>query len=186
MTTTTLNIALCKRYGITDKRTNGQTNGRKDRQTDDPNTRCPRRTFQAGGRKGRLQTNEQCLVKSGVQRDRTINHFSSFSIILVNLSNGAISTDASNEIQLNNCFNRHKLKEPWDFQSTWRLQIDIVIKLKYGYWIEWKKKPLLSWIIWRTLSENMGTQSAVPVLSVWCHLLSYRRGSLSCWVELVV
>ena len=44
--------------------------------------------------------------------------------------NGAISTDASNGIQLNNCFNRHELKEPWDFQSTRRLQIDIVIKLK--------------------------------------------------------
>ena len=29
----------------TDRRTDKQTNGR----TDDPNTRCPRRTFQAGG-----------------------------------------------------------------------------------------------------------------------------------------
>ena len=41
--------------------------------------------------------------------------------------------------------------------------------------IEWKKKPLLSLIKWRTLSENMGTQSAVPFLSVWYRLLSYRR-----------
>ena len=38
--TQTLNIALCKRDGITDRQTNGRT--------DDPITRCPRRTFQAG------------------------------------------------------------------------------------------------------------------------------------------
>ena len=35
--------------------------------------------------KSRLQTNEQRLVNSGVQRDRTSNHFSSFPIILVKL-----------------------------------------------------------------------------------------------------
>ena len=35
--TQTLNIALCKRDGITDRQT--------DRQTEDPITRCPRRTF---------------------------------------------------------------------------------------------------------------------------------------------
>ena len=35
--------------------------------------------------KSRLQTNEQCLVYSGVQSDRTSNHFSSFSIILIKL-----------------------------------------------------------------------------------------------------
>ena len=34
MTTTTLNIALCKRYGITDKRTNGQMDRQTDGQTD--------------------------------------------------------------------------------------------------------------------------------------------------------
>ena len=33
----------------TELRTDGQTNRLTDRQTDDPITRCPRRTFQAGG-----------------------------------------------------------------------------------------------------------------------------------------
>ena len=42
--TQTLNTALCKQDGITDRQTNRQTDG----QTDDPITRCPRRTFQAG------------------------------------------------------------------------------------------------------------------------------------------
>ena len=37
--TQTLNTALCKQDGIIDRQTN--------RQTDDPITRCPRRTFQA-------------------------------------------------------------------------------------------------------------------------------------------
>ena len=37
------------RDGITDGRTDGQTDGRTDGRTDDPNTRCPRWTFQAGG-----------------------------------------------------------------------------------------------------------------------------------------
>ena len=43
--TPTLNIALCLLAGRNYGRTNRQTNGR----TDDPITRCPRRTFQAGG-----------------------------------------------------------------------------------------------------------------------------------------
>ena len=43
------NIALCKWDGITDR----QTHKRTDRQTDDPITRCPRQTFQAGGIKTR-------------------------------------------------------------------------------------------------------------------------------------
>ena len=43
--TLTLYIALCKRDGITERQTDGQTDGR----TDDPITRCPRWTFQAGG-----------------------------------------------------------------------------------------------------------------------------------------
>ena len=47
--TQTLNIALCKRDGITDKQTEGQTDGQTDGRTDYPITRCPRRTFQAGG-----------------------------------------------------------------------------------------------------------------------------------------
>ena len=46
MTTQTLNIALCLKVG----QNYGQTDGR----TDDPNTRCPRRTFQAGGHKNCL------------------------------------------------------------------------------------------------------------------------------------
>ena len=41
MTIQTFNIALCKRDGITNRRTYNRT--------DDPNTRCLRRTFQAGG-----------------------------------------------------------------------------------------------------------------------------------------
>ena len=45
--------------GRTDGRTDGQTDGRTDRQTDgrtdDPNTICPRRTFQAGGIKIRRE-----------------------------------------------------------------------------------------------------------------------------------
>ena len=44
-----LNIALCllagRNYGQTEGRTDRQTNGR----TDDPITRCPLQTFQAGG-----------------------------------------------------------------------------------------------------------------------------------------
>ena len=47
ITTKTLNIALCKRDGITDRQTG--------RQTDDPITRCPRLTFQVGGIKSVLQ-----------------------------------------------------------------------------------------------------------------------------------
>ena len=39
--TETLNISLCKRDRITDIQTDGQT--------DNPITRCPQRTFQAGG-----------------------------------------------------------------------------------------------------------------------------------------
>ena len=46
MTTQTLNIALCKRDGFTDKQTDGGT--------DVPNTRCPRQTFQAGGIKSQV------------------------------------------------------------------------------------------------------------------------------------
>ena len=41
----TLFISGTGRDGITD----GQTDKRTNRRTDDPNTRCPRRTFQAGG-----------------------------------------------------------------------------------------------------------------------------------------
>ena len=41
----TLFVSGTGRDGITD----GQTDKRTNRQTDDPNTRCPRRTFQAGG-----------------------------------------------------------------------------------------------------------------------------------------
>ena len=41
--TQTLNIALCLKAG--------RNYGRTDRQTNDPITRCPRRTFQAGGMK---------------------------------------------------------------------------------------------------------------------------------------
>ena len=44
--TQTLNIALCFVSG-TELRTDGQTNG----QTDDPITRCPRRTFRSGAEK---------------------------------------------------------------------------------------------------------------------------------------
>ena len=43
--TQTLNIALCKRDGITDRQTDKRTGRRKD----SPITRCPRRTFQAAG-----------------------------------------------------------------------------------------------------------------------------------------
>ena len=46
----TLNIALCKRDGITDRPTEGQT----DRRTDTLITRCPQRTFRAGGIKKHL------------------------------------------------------------------------------------------------------------------------------------
>ena len=49
ITTQTLNIALCLKWdGITDRQTDGRTD-RQTRRTDDPITRCPRRTFQAGG-----------------------------------------------------------------------------------------------------------------------------------------
>ena len=41
----TLNVALCLKAGWNYAQTNGKTDG----QTDDPITRCPRRTFQAGG-----------------------------------------------------------------------------------------------------------------------------------------
>ena len=41
----TLFVSGTGRDGITD----GQTDKRTNRRTDDPNTRCPRRTFQAGG-----------------------------------------------------------------------------------------------------------------------------------------
>ena len=47
---------VCKRDGITDRRTNKRT----DRQTDDPITRCPRRTFQAGGIKIMVPCERSC------------------------------------------------------------------------------------------------------------------------------
>ena len=51
--TQTLNITLCllagRNYGQTDGRTDGQTDRQTNGWTDDPITRCPRRTFQAGG-----------------------------------------------------------------------------------------------------------------------------------------
>ena len=55
---------IYKRDGITDGqtdgRTDGQTDGRTDRRTDDPNTICPRRTFQAGGiKKGEKRKNKE-------------------------------------------------------------------------------------------------------------------------------
>ena len=44
------NFKYCTLYiSGTELRTDKQTNGQMDGQTDDPNTRCPRRTFQAGG-----------------------------------------------------------------------------------------------------------------------------------------
>ena len=58
--TQTLNIALCKRDGITEGRTN--------RQTDDLITRFPRRTFQAGG----IKTNVTFLVRD---RENVCNRF---------------------------------------------------------------------------------------------------------------
>ena len=52
--TQTLNIALfCKRDGITDRQMDRQTYG----WTEDPITRCPWRTFQAGGIKLPYQLN---------------------------------------------------------------------------------------------------------------------------------
>ena len=38
--------------GRTDRQMDGRTDGQTDGRTDDQNTRCPRRTFQAGGIKG--------------------------------------------------------------------------------------------------------------------------------------
>ena len=51
--TKTLIIELCMRYEITDRQT--------DRRTNDPITRCPRRTFQAGGIKSLWPTDPNIL-----------------------------------------------------------------------------------------------------------------------------
>ena len=53
----TLFVSGTGRDGITD----GQTDKRTNRRTDDPNTRCPRRTFQAGGIKSILTKRSQKL-----------------------------------------------------------------------------------------------------------------------------
>ena len=53
---------MCKRDGITDRRTDKRTNGQTDRRTDDPITRCSWRTFQAGGIKISI-SQTQCYIK---------------------------------------------------------------------------------------------------------------------------
>ena len=52
--TQTLNIALCKQDGIMDRQTDGQI--------DNPITRCPRRTIQAGGHKNMVVKAEQASL----------------------------------------------------------------------------------------------------------------------------
>ena len=52
----TLFVSGTGRDGITD----GQTDKRTNRRTDDPNTRCPRRTFQAGG----IKTQYKILINN--------------------------------------------------------------------------------------------------------------------------
>ena len=52
----TLFVSGTGRDGITD----GQTDKRTNRRTDDPNTRCPRRTFQAGGIKMLVPMESSC------------------------------------------------------------------------------------------------------------------------------